>query len=85
MGGWATRTLSSLVRSKETSQSQYTARQQRDISLGRLVSVWVGGGYLTAGLETSKAALLVPIGADADEQKTVLAVASGRRDRKSVV
>jgi len=39
-----------------------------------------GGVYVKAGLDTSKAALLVLIGADADGQKTVLAVESGQRE-----
>ena len=43
------------------------------VSLGRRSDV-------TAGVDTSKAALLVLIGADADGQQTVLAVTSGQRE-----
>ena len=42
--------------------------------------LWADGVYVKAGLDTSKAALLVLIGADADGQKHVLAVTSGRRE-----
>lgn len=46
----------------------------------KLVYLWADGVYVKAGLEHSKAALLVLIGADADGQKHVLAVTSGERE-----
>lgn len=80
LGDAAPLSASSLVRLKATWQAQYTAWQQRDLSACRLVYLWADGVYVKAGLDTSKAALLVLIGADADGQKTVLAVTSGQRE-----
>lgn len=80
LGDAAPLSASSLVRLKATWQAQYTAWQQRDLSDFRLVYFWADGVYVKAGLDTSKAALLVLIGADADGQKTVLAVTSGQRE-----
>ena len=65
---------------KATWQAQYTAWQQRDLSDYRLVYLWADGVYVKAGLDTSKAALLVLIGADSAGEKTVLAVVSGQRE-----
>lgn len=45
-----------------------------------MIYLWADGVYVKAGLEDSKAALLVLIGADADGRKTVLAVESGQRE-----
>jgi transposase-like protein len=80
LGDAAPLSASSLVRLKATWQAQYTAWQQHDLSDVRLVYLWADGVYVKAGLDTSKAALLVLIGADADGQKTVLAVTSGQRE-----
>jgi putative transposase len=46
------------------------------------VYVWADGWYVKAGLEDSKAALLVLIGALTNGQKIVLAVDSGQRESK---
>ena len=78
--GDAALSASSLVRLKATWQARYTAWQQRDLGGGRLVYLWADGVYVKAGLDTSKAALLVLIGADADGQKPALAVTSGQRE-----
>lgn len=83
LGDAAPLSASSLVRLKATWQAQYMAWQQRDLSDCRLVYLWADGvyvNYVKAGLDTSKAALLVLIGADADGQKMVLAVTSGQRE-----
>jgi len=80
LGAAAPLSASSLVRLKATWQAQYAAWYQRDLSDLKLVYLWADGVYVKAGLDTSKAALLVLIGADADGQKTVLAVESGQRE-----
>ncbi len=80
LGDAAPLSASSLVRLKATWQAQYTAWQQRDLTDCRLVYLWADGVYVKAGLDTSKAALLVLIGADAEGQKHVLAVTSGQRE-----
>ena len=80
LGDAAPLSASSLVRLKATWQAQYSAWQQRDLSDCRLIYLWADGVYVKAGLDTSKAALLVLIGADADGQKRVLAVTSGQRE-----
>lgn len=80
LGDAAPLSASSLVRLKATWQAQYAAWQQRDLSDCRLVYLWADGVYVKAGLDTSKAALLVLLGADAAGQKLVLAVTSGQRE-----
>ena len=80
LGDGAPLSASSLVRLKATWQAQYAAWQQRDLSDCRLIYLWADGVYVKAGLDTGKAALLVLIGADADGQKSVLAVVSGQRE-----
>ena len=80
LGDAAPLSASALVRLKATWQAQYAAWQQRDLSDCRLIYLWADGVYVKAGLDTSKAALLVLIGADADGQKHVLAVTSGQRE-----
>ena len=68
---------SSLLRLKATRAAQRTAWLQRHLSDCRLVYLRADAVYVKAGLETSKAALLVLIGADANGQKMVLAGMSG--------
>jgi len=80
LGDAAPLSASSLVRLKTTWQAPYAAWQQRDLSALKLVYLWADGVYVKAGLEDSKAALLVLIGADAEGQKHVLAVTSGERE-----
>ena len=80
LGAAAPLSASSLVRLKATWQAQYAAWHERDLSDVKLVYLWADGVYVKAGLDTSKAALLVLIGADADGQKRVLAVESGQRE-----
>lgn len=80
LGDAAPLSASSLLRLKATWQAQYAAWHERDLSDVKLVYLWADGVYVKAGLDTSKAALLVLIGADADGQKMVLAVESGQRE-----
>lgn len=80
LGDAAPLSASSLLRLKATWQAQHAAWQQRDLSELKLVYLWADGVYVKAGLEDSKAALLVLIGADAAGQKHVLAVTSGERE-----
>ena len=71
---------SSLVCLKATWQAQYAAWRERDLSDCRLVYLWANEVYVKAGRDTSNAARLVLIGADAEGQKRVLAVESGQRE-----
>jgi len=80
LGEAAPLSASSLVRLKATWQAQYAAWQQRDLSDCPLVYLWADGVYVKAGLEDTKAALLVLIGAGADGRKVILAVESGQRE-----
>jgi transposase-like protein len=80
LGDGAPLSTSAILRLKATWQAQYAAWQQRDLSDVKLVYLWADGIYVKAGLEDSKAALLVLIGADASGQKMVLAVVSGQRE-----
>ena len=80
LGDAAPLSASSLLRLKATWQAQYAAWQQRDLSDVTFVYLWADGVYVKAGLEDSKAALLVLIGADAEGRKQVLAVTSGERE-----
>jgi hypothetical protein len=52
------------------------------LSPAPLVDVWAADLYVKAGLEDSKAALLVLIGALTDGRKVVLAVESGQQESK---
>ena len=61
-------------------QTQYATWKTRDLSKLELVYVWADGIDVKAGLESSKAALLVLIGGLADGTKVVLAVESGHRE-----
>ncbi len=80
LGDGAPLSASSLVRLKATWQAEYAVWQRRDLSALKLVYLWADGVYVKAGLEHSKAALLVLIGADAEGRKHVLAVTSGERE-----
>lgn len=80
LGDGAPLSASAIARLKATWQAQYAAWQQRDLSDVKLVYLWADGIYVKAGLEDSKAALLVLIGAEASGRKMVLAVVSGQRE-----
>jgi transposase-like protein len=61
---------------------EYEAWKRRRLDDLEVVYVWADGLYVKAGLEDSKAALLVLIGALTNGQKIVLAVESGQRESK---
>ena len=70
----------SLVRLKAQGQLAYEAWQRRRLDELEVVYVWADGLDVQAGLEDTKAALLVMIGALTKGHKVVLAVASGQRE-----
>lgn len=70
----------SLARLKASWQLEYEAWKQRRLDDLEVVYVWADGLYVKAGLEHTKAALLVLIGALTNGQKVVLAVESGQRE-----
>jgi putative transposase len=72
----------SLTRLKAQWQLEYEAWKQRRLDDLEVVYVWADGLYVKAGLEDTKAALLVMIGALTDGHKVVLAVESGQRESK---
>lgn len=80
LGDGAPLSASSLVRLKATWQAASAVWQRRDLSALKLVYLWADGVYVKAGLEDSKAALLVLIGADAEGRKHVFAVTSGEHE-----
>lgn len=73
---------SSLARLKAQWQLEYEAWKQRRLDDLEVVYVWADGLYVKAGLEDTKAALLVVIGALTDGRKVVLTVESGQRESK---
>jgi len=72
----------SLTRLKTNWQLAYEAWQQRRLDDLEVVDMWADGLYVKAGLEDTKAALLVLIRALTDGRKVVLAVESGQRESK---
>ncbi len=72
----------SLARLKAQWQLEYEAWKRRRLDDLEVVYVWADGLYVKAGLEDTKAALLVMIGALTDGHKVVLAVESGQRESK---
>jgi putative transposase len=82
LGEAAPLSVASLSRLKTSWQLEYEAWQQRRLDDLEVVYMWADGLYVKAGLEDTKAALLVMIGALTDGQKVVLAVESGQRESK---
>lgn len=80
LGDAAPLSASSIQRLKAEWQAHYAAWCQRELREHQLVYLWADGLYVKAGLEDTKAALLVLIGALADGRKVVLAVESGQRE-----
>jgi transposase-like protein len=73
----------SLLRLKTQWQEEYeTWKQRRRLDDLEVVYLWADGLYVKAGLEDTKAALLVRIGVLTNGQKVVLAVESGQRESK---
>jgi putative transposase len=80
LGEGAPLSATSLARLKARWQLEYEAWKQRRLDDLGVVYVWADGLYVKAGLEDSKAALLVLIGALTTGQKVVLGVESGQRE-----
>jgi putative transposase len=82
LGDGAPLSSSSLARLKGQWQVAYDSWRKRRLDDLNVVYVWADGLYVKAGLEATKAALLVMIGALTDGRKVVLAVESGQRESK---
>src|SRR5215217_281988 len=82
LGEGAPLSPASLLRLKLQWQQEYTAWKQRRLDDLEVVYMWADGLYVKAGLEDTKAALSVMIGALSNGQKVVLAVESGQRESK---
>jgi putative transposase len=82
LGAGAPLSATSLARLKASWQLECEAWKRRRLDDLEVVYVWADGLYVKAGLEDSKAALLVLIGALTSGQKVVLAVESGQRESK---
>jgi putative transposase len=82
LGEGAPLSPSSLARLKGQWQSEDETWKQRRLDDRNVVYIWADGLYGKAGLEDTKAALLVVIGALTDGRKVVLAVESGQRESK---
>jgi putative transposase len=83
LGDAAPLSPASLTRLKAHWQLEYEVWKQRRLEDLEVVYVWADGLYVKAGLEDTKAALLVMIGALTDGQKVVLAGESGQRESKA--
>ncbi len=80
LGEEAPISASTVARLKERWQVDWEQWRQRSLEGLELVYMWVDGVYIKAGLEKTKAALLVAIGALSDGQKVILAVEPGYRE-----
>jgi putative transposase len=83
LGDAAPWSAASLTRLKAGWPRAYEAWQQRRLEDLAVVYVWADGLSVKAGLEDTKAALLVMSGALTDGRKVVLAVESGQRESKA--
>jgi putative transposase len=83
LGDAAPLSAASLTRLKSRWQLEYEAWKRRRLDDLEVVYMWADGLYVKAGLEDTKAALLVMIGALTNGQKVVLAVESGQRESKA--
>jgi transposase-like protein len=82
LGDGAPLSSASLLRVKTQWQAEYQTWKQRRLDDLEVVYLWADGLYVKAGLEDTKAALLVMIGVLTSGQKVVLAVESGQRESK---
>jgi len=82
LGDGAPLSPASLLRLKTQWQGEYETWKQRRLDDLEVVYIWADGLYVKAGLEDTRAALLVMIGALSNGQKVVLAVESGQRESK---
>jgi putative transposase len=82
LGDAAPLSAASLTRLKASWPLEYEAWKRRRLDDLEVVSMWADGLDVKAGLEDTKAALLVMIGALTNGRKVVLAVESGPREAK---
>jgi transposase-like protein len=82
LGDGAPLSPSSIERLRGKWQLEYETWRRRRLDNLALVYAWADGLYVKAGLEESKAALLVIIGALQDGRKVVLASEAGQRESK---
>jgi transposase-like protein len=82
LGDGAPLSPSSIERLRSKWQLEYEAWRSRRLDNLEVVYAWADGLYVKAGLEDSKAALLVIIGALKDGRKVVLAIEAGQRESK---
>jgi putative transposase len=82
LGDGAPLSPASLLRLKTQWLAEYETWKQRRLDNLEIVYLWADGLYVKAGLEDTKAALLVMIGVLTNGQKVVLAVESGQRESK---
>jgi putative transposase len=82
LGEGAPLSPASLLRLKTQWQLEYETWKQRRLDDLEVVYLWADGLYVKAGLEDTRAALLVMIGVLTNGQKVVLAVESGQRESK---
>ena len=80
LGEEAPISASTVARLKEGWQAEWEEWRRRSLEGMKLVYLWVDGVYIKAGLEKTKAALLVAIGALTSGQKVILAVEPGYRE-----
>ncbi|HMY56334.1 MAG TPA: IS256 family transposase [Candidatus Obscuribacter sp.] len=79
LGDDAPLSASTVARMKEKWNTELEEWKQRPIS-DDIVYLWVDGVYVKAGLEKTKAALLVVLGAKSDGTKEILSVVAGHRE-----
>jgi putative transposase len=80
LGDGAPLSASSIARLTAGWAAEYHAWRERSLADLEVVYLWADGLYVKAGLEDSKAALLVVLGALSDGRKVVLAVEPGQRE-----
>jgi transposase-like protein len=82
LGEGAPLSASSIERLRAKWQLEYELWKSQRLDELDVVYAWADGLYVKAGLEDSKAALLVIVGALRDGRKVVLAIDSGERESK---
>jgi putative transposase len=82
LGDGAPLSASSIERLRTKWQCEYGQWRSQRLDELEVVYAWADGLYVKAGLEDTKAALLVIVGALRDGRKVVLAVESGQRESK---
>lgn len=80
LGDDAPLSAGTVSRLKEKWQGEWMQWRKRSLADVELVYMWVDGVYVKAGLEKSKAALLVAIGGLSDGTKVVLTIEPGYRE-----